>query len=92
MSYIADGWRNDHPQWGSGSQPIITYTQTGGVSQEEFNKLKVEMESLKKLLIAAKIYDDETDQPDCEMEDKIALLRRLADMVGVDFDDVFKKG
>ena len=60
------------------------------VTKEEFNKLKAEMEALKKLLKAAKIYDEETGQPDCEMEDKVAIIKDLAEKLGVDLEDVFK--
>jgi hypothetical protein len=47
---------------------------------------------MKKLLIKAKIYDEQNNEPNCEMEDKIALLKRVADMVGVSLDDIFKNG
>lgn len=59
------------------------------VSRVEFDALKAELESLKKLLIAAKQYDKETNQPDCEDAEKIALFRGLAKMLGVDLSDVF---
>jgi hypothetical protein len=59
------------------------------VSKEEFDKLKKELEELKKLIQAAKIFDENTGQKDCEMEEKIRFLRKAAELVGVDFDDVF---
>lgn len=59
---------------------------------EEIKELKKEMASLKKLLEAAKIYDEETGQKDCEMEEKIALIKKLAELTGVNFDDIFKNG
>lgn len=71
---------------------IITKENTEiAVPREEFDKLKKEVESLKKLLIAAKIYDEETNQKDCEMESKIDLIKKVAELVGVNVDDVFKK-
>lgn len=87
-SYIADDWRNNrlpqiapnYPQWfGTGAMP----------TREEFERLKAEVAELKELLKAAKRYDERTGQPDCEMEDKIALLKRLAELVGVDLSEVF---
>ena len=60
-----------------------------GPSRAEFDELKKEVAALKELLIAAKKYDAATGQPDCEQEDKIALLRRLAELVGVDLSEVF---
>ena len=67
--------------------PII-YTQSE-VSRQEFEALKLELESLKKLLLAAKEYDAETGQPDCETDEKTELFRRLAQLVGVDLSQVF---
>jgi hypothetical protein len=82
VSMISDDWNNRRaPVY----QPIIV----PGPSQAEFDALKKELEELKKLLVAAKVYDDNTGQPDCEKEEKIELLRRLAEIVGVDFSDVF---
>ena len=61
------------------------------VTREEFDGLKAELESLKKLLAAAKQYDTETGQKDCEEADKIALFKKLAEIVGVDLSEVFAK-
>ena len=47
------------------------------------------MRELKKLLLAAKGYDEKTGQPDCETDDKVALIKAVAEAVGVDFDSVF---
>jgi hypothetical protein len=62
-------------------------TNIPGVSHNEFNRLKVELEELKKLLIAAKIFDEKTGQPHCEAEDKVELLKRVAAALGVDIKD-----
>ena len=85
-----DGWPNRHPsipdpfKWPQSTPP--TYPS---VSQQEFDALKEEVKQLKKLLKAAKEYDEATGQPDCEMEDKVKFLRIIADWVGVDLDEVF---
>ena len=60
------------------------------VSREEFDALKKEVEEMKELLIMAKIIDEKTGQKDCEMEEKIATLKKVADLVGVDLSDIFK--
>lgn len=60
-----------------------------GVSRAEFDRLKEEFEELKELIKAAKKYDDNTGQPDCEMDDKVDFLRGVAEYLGVDVDDVF---
>ena len=61
-----------------------------GPTRAEFDALKAELESLKKLLAAAKKYDEETGQPECETEEKVALLKKLAQLVGVDLSSVFE--
>lgn len=59
-----------------------------GPSPAEFDALKKELEALRELLKAAKRFDEATDQPDCEDADKVALLRKLADALGVDLSEV----
>lgn len=55
-------------------------------SRAEFDALKREVEEMKELLHAAKRIDTVTGQPDCEMESKLAVLRAVADLVGVDIE------
>lgn len=64
--------------------------QSNPVTRAEFEALKRDLEELKKVLVAAKKYDDATGQPECEQEEKVALLKRLAKLTGVDIDEVFK--
>jgi len=64
---------------------------TPAVSKEEFDALKKEVEELKQLLKAAKKFDEETGQPDCHMDDKVDFIKKLAEFVGVDLEDIFKK-
>ena len=60
------------------------------VSKQEFDALKKEVEELKQLLKAAKKFDEETGQPDCHMDDKVEFIKKLAEYVGVDLEDIFK--
>jgi hypothetical protein len=46
---------------------------------------------MKALLLKAKEYDAKTGQADCEMEEKIKVLRQVATLVGVDLDEVFTR-
>lgn len=62
------------------------------VSKKDFDALREEVKELRELLLAAKRFDEETGQPDCEMDEKVALIRRVAELVGVDVDEVFGKG
>ncbi len=59
-------------------------------SREEFDALKAELEALRELLKAAKIYDESTGQPDCEDADKVQILRTLAELLGVDLGEAAK--
>lgn len=59
------------------------------VSKEDLDALRKEIEELKILLLAAKRYDEATGQPDCEMDEKVDLIRRVAEYVGVDVNEVF---
>ncbi len=58
------------------------------VPRSEFEALKREIEDMKKLLERAVAYDERNNEPHCEMEDKVALLKKVAAMVGVSLDDV----
>lgn len=85
VSFIGDSWRQNPP-------PVTTPwigMPLSDPTQDQIDALKAEMESLKKLLKAAKIYDEETGQADCAMDEKVELIQRLADIVGVDMEDVF---
>lgn len=71
--------------------PFVTWPtpNTDPVSREDLAALRAELEELRTLLLAARQFDAATSQPDCENEEKIALLKRMAEMVGVDLSDVF---
>ena len=76
-------------QPGIPGQPVVI--DTSGVSKQEFEALKKEVEELKQLLKAAKKFDEETGQPDCHMDDKVEFIKKLAEYVGVDLEDIFTK-
>lgn len=59
------------------------------VSKQEFDALRREVEDLKDLLKRAKRYDEDNGEPDCEMDDKVELIKRVADLVGVDLSEIF---
>ena len=94
VSVIMDSWRETLPNtypWVPAlpSIPAAPFPQapTGPTSQE-FDALRKEVQELKELLIHAKKFDEATGQADCETEEKVALLRRIADIVGVDISEV----
>lgn len=59
-------------------------------SREEFNKLKADVEALRELLKAAKIYDEKTGQKDCEADEKVEFIKLLAKYLDVDMKGVFE--
>ena len=59
------------------------------VSRFEFEQLRKDVLEMKNLLIKAKEIDRKTNQPDCEKEDKIKLLKEISKLVGVSLDEVF---
>lgn len=90
VSNIGDYWREKLPEQHPWTTPWIQ--PNPGVSfsptREEFEALKRDVEALKKLLEAAKKFDEETNQPHCEHEDKVALIKKVAELVGVDLKGV----
>lgn len=95
VSMIGDHF---HDKWGDKwppQQPLIppyepqTVYLPPEITKKEFEDLKKEVLEMKALLKRAKIYDEEHDQKDCEMEDKVKFLRQVAEAVGVDLDEIF---
>lgn len=92
--FYSDKWRNPPPN----QLPInpLGYplpTVSPPITREEFEALKRDVLDMKELLKRAKAYDERNGEPDCEIDEKMDLLRKVAKLVGVDLDDVIgKKG
>ena len=56
--------------------------------KKEFLELKKEVEEMKIFLKRALDYDKKTAQPHCETEEKIKILRKVAEIVGISLEDV----
>ena len=87
VSMVGDHYRD---KWGHqttgiwpGLEPLL---QPVPVSRHEFEALKAEVAEMVALLKRAKQYDADNNEPDCEVEDKMDLLRKMAKLVGVDLD------
>lgn len=93
VSSLGDEWNRTIPDRypqvfpTTGTGPIVF--DPNAVTREEFDALRKEMEELKILLLAAKRFDEATGQPDCEMDEKVDLIKRVAEIVGVDLEEVF---
>lgn len=94
VSNIGDGWAEKFPhhwpQIPPNPPPKFNIIQSG-ISKADFDALKKEVQELKKLLEAAKKFDEATGQPDCEMDEKVKLIKAIAKLVGVDMESVFGK-
>lgn len=82
--HFTDKW-NEPPQRDLINRWIHTPSE---VSRAEFDKLKAEVQEMKKLLERAKKYDEANKEPNCEMEDKMAKLRQIAALVDIDLEDI----
>lgn len=89
--HYRDAWQ-ERPWYTTVVHPIVppadsTMTLTL-VSRTEFDALKKEVENMKALLIRAKAYDAANNEPDCEMDEKMQVLLKVAAWVGVDISEV----
>lgn len=80
-------WPTLIPSEGIKTMPVTT----SPVTREEFEQLRKDVADMKELLIRAKKYDEDNGEKDCEMDEKVALLKQMAKLVGVDLSEVFGK-
>lgn len=59
--------------------------------EKEIKDIKTQLELLIKLLGIGKEYDEATGQKDCEVEEKVKLIKQLCELFNVDMKDVFEK-
>ena len=89
VSMISDDWLRRAPNL-PGWDPFNNALKPQ-VTRDEFEALKKEIVELRELLSQAKKQDEEEGNPDCEMEDKIEILKRLGKAVGIDLEEIFTK-
>lgn len=70
--------------------PSVRIVVPPPITREEFDALKREVQDMKELLKRAKEYDERNGEPDCEIDEKMEKLRKVAELVGVSLDDVLK--
>jgi len=81
VSNVGEYWeKNIYPTYPT--TPIHTWDSA------EVESLKRDIKALKVLLKAAIEFDKETGQPECQHEDKIRLIRKMAEAADVDISDV----
>jgi hypothetical protein len=92
VSFMGYQWSKTVPDKYPWVQPMVqpgTAINTLPPTRAEFDTLKAEVAALRELLLAAKEFDAATGQPDCEMDEKVALIKQLAEFVGVSMEDLF---
>jgi len=85
LDHYRDRWYERYPFI---PQTAPTITIAPQVTREEFEAFRREFADMVELLKKAKIYDERTGQPDCEMDEKVEAIRRIAKVMGVDIDSV----
>ena len=83
--HFADKWSPNVP---NNSGTTFVFPE---VTKKEFEDLKKEVLEMKELLKKAVEYDKKNNEPHCEKEEKIEILRKVAEAVGVDLSDVLGK-
>lgn len=89
VSNIGDWYGQHFPQKWPQFYPV-PQSVPPKVTAAEFEALRAEVRELKKLLEMAKKFDGATGQPNCEMAEKIKLIKAIAKLVGVELGDVFQ--
>jgi len=98
VSAVGDDWsrRDRWPGWPA-QIPFPTSIPENGTSfrvgqlEKELAALRSQVEQMRAELEAAKQQDIENGTPDCEMEDKVIILKKIAQLVGVDLSKVFNE-
>ena len=88
VSMVMDDWtKKTWPNILPGFQPW-TNPPAIGIPAEDFKKLKEEVEKLKEELKKARQKDIQEKVPDCKMKESVELIKTLADILGVDLEDI----
>lgn len=60
------------------------------VTREEFEALRRDVMEMKELLQKAIEYDTRNNEPECHIDEKVEILKKVAEQFGVSLEDVFK--
>lgn len=85
------GFQPFDPAKRAGREDIVKILTGNPVTREEFDKLKAEVAEMTQLLKRALEYDRKNNEPDCQMEEKMVLLRKVCDAVGINLDEILNK-
>lgn len=82
LDHYKDKWQDFYPI----AQP--DYKPNSYYDRLEIEKLRKEVEELKKLVKRARQYDEDTGQKDCELVEKKEYLKKIADILGIELKDI----
>jgi hypothetical protein len=84
-------WPNFTPNQTPEANPNRPLVIDPGVSKEDFAAFKKEFEEFKQLVKRAIKYDEDNNEPHCEVDEKVEIIRKLAEQLGVTVDDIFPR-
>jgi hypothetical protein len=92
VSFVSDRFveRQWPEYWPSNAQPPILPDILEGLNNAEIQRLKSEIVKLKQELEEARKQDIKDGNPDCHVEDKVAIIKGLAKALDVDLGNVFE--
>lgn len=76
---------------GTGQPSAAPLTPVLPASAAELDALRKEVLEMKELLRKAKLYDEKNGEKDCEKEEKIHILKKMAEVFGISMEDIFEK-
>ena len=80
--HYSERWGGTLPYAPNGNYPVTTWPPPGPTPQE--------VEEFRKLLERAREYDKKNNEPDCELAEKKAALKKIADSLGIDISFIDK--
>lgn len=89
ISNVGDAYRDQFRKDWPNTITTTTFPDLSGVTRKEFDELKKEVEELKIMLQAVKRFDEATGQPECQMDEKVEFIKKLADLLDVNMDGIF---
>lgn len=92
VDHYGDKWRQ--PGWQQPPTPGFDALQVHltQITRLEFDQLKKEVLDMKELIKKALDYDKKNDEPDCQKDEKVQIVKDVAKLVGVSLDDLFPEG
>lgn len=98
VDHFTDKWRPYVPAWppegtggnGIGVPPNITIGITSPLTQAEIDQFRRDVAEFKILLERAREYDRRNNEPECESDEKLTILKKIAAALDIDLTEVLK--